>query len=243
MTNQSRKNFKIYIDFDGTITTKDIGEHLFLEFGDPEKCREIISSWLKGDLNSKEVWIGLCKTVENFDEEKFEEFISSFEIDPHFHEFINFCNDNNFSTIVLSDGLDYYIDKFSEKENLKNLQIFCNKLQFDENKALIPLFPHTDEECDKCANCKRNHILNSSSEEDITVYIGDGWSDTCAAEHCDIIFAKRSLLKYCEENGLPYYQFTTFSDVHNIMKKIIEKKKVKKRHRATLKRREAYMQG
>jgi 2-hydroxy-3-keto-5-methylthiopentenyl-1-phosphate phosphatase len=94
-----------------------------------------------------------------------------------------------------------------------------------------------------CANCKRNHILNSSGEEDITVYIGDGWSDTCAAEHCDIIFAKRSLLKYCEENGLPYHPFKTFSDVRKIMETIIAKKRVKKRQRATLKRKEAYMQG
>lgn len=241
--NNSGKNFKIYIDFDGTISTRDIGEHLFLEFGDPDKCRDIIASWLNGDLNSKEVWISLCGTVSNFDKERFDEFINTFTIDPYFHDFIEFCKTYKFETIVLSDGLDYYINKFSEKENLQDLTIYCNKLSFDDNNNLIPLFPHTDEECSKCANCKRNHILNSSSEEDITVYIGDGWSDTCAAEHCDIIFAKRSLLKYCENNGLPYHSFKTFYDVKKIMEKVISKKKIKKRHRALLKRKEAYMQG
>ena len=123
------------------------------------------------------------------------------------------------------------------------MKVFSNILSIDESRNLIPLFPYTDEECDKCANCKRNHILNSSGEEDITIYIGDGWSDTCAAEHCDIIFAKRSLLKYCENNGLPYYPFKSFRDVQQIITQLKEKKKVKKRHRAVLKRKEAYCQG
>ncbi len=59
MNKTQSKNFKIYVDFDGTITHKDIGEYMFLEFGDPEECKEIIAKWLTGELNSKEVWIKL----------------------------------------------------------------------------------------------------------------------------------------------------------------------------------------
>ena len=237
------KNFKIYIDFDGTITDKDIGEYMFLEFGDPEECRDIISKWLTGDLNSKEVWINLCKTVKNFDKNKFDVFLNDFSIDPFFHKFLEYSDKHGFELAILSDGLDYYIDQVSERENFSHLPIFCNKLNFDKDNNLIPEFPHTDEECEKCANCKRNHILNSSSEEDITIYIGDGWSDTCAAEHCDFIFAKKSLLKFCEENGLPYYPFKTFEEVIKIIEQLRIKKKIKKRHQAALKRKDAFMQG
>ena len=237
------RNFKIYIDFDGTITTKDIGEHMFLEFGKPEKCKEIIGSWLKGDLNSKEVWIQLCNTVENFDQTKFNSFLETFEIDEYFNQFLDYARSHNFDLMVLSDGLDLYINNIRDRENFSDLKIYCNKLTIDAGNNLIPSFPYTDEECAKCANCKRNHILNSSDEEDITIYIGDGWSDTCAAEHCDYIFAKRSLLKYCEQNGLPYYPFNTFKDVQKIVEQLRTKKKIKKRHQALLKRKEAFMQG
>ena len=243
MKKTESKNFKIYVDFDGTITTKDIGEYMFLEFGDPKVCKEIIAKWLTGEFNSKEVWINLCKTVKDFDAKKFSEFLEKFSIDPFFHEFIEYSNIHKFELTVLSDGLDYYIDQVSKREKFDHLPIFCNKLKFDENNNLIPEFPHTDEECSKCANCKRNHILNSSSDEDITIYIGDGWSDTCAAEHCDFIFAKKSLLKYCEDNGLPYYPFNDFSDVKNIIEQLRNKKKLKKRHQAMLKRRDAFIQG
>lgn len=243
MNNIQPRNFKIYIDFDGTITTKDVGEHMFLKFGEPEKCKTIISKWLDGELNSKEVWIQLCATIRNFDGSEFDEFLKNFSIDPYFNSFVEYSKNNEFPIQILSDGLDFYIDKIAKREKLTDLNFYCNKLTFDSKNNLIPLFPYTDEECDKCANCKRNHILNSSSDEDITIYIGDGWSDTCAAEHCDFIFAKRSLLKYCEQNGLPYFPFKTFADVQKIVEQLRLKKKIKKRHRAVLKRKEAYMQG
>ncbi len=243
MNKNSLRNFKIYIDFDGTITTKDVGEYMFLEFGDPEKSLQIINEWLDGNLNSKEVWIQLCETVKDFSESKFNEFLETMEIDPYFNEFKEYCAAKNFQVAILSDGLDYYIDKIREKKNFADLPIYSNKLSFGSKGELIPLFPHTDEECTKCANCKRNHILNSSSDDDITIYIGDGYSDTCAAEHCDFIFAKELLLKYCEQNGLPYFPFKDFSDVQRIVDQLYNKKKIKKRHQASLKRRETYMQG
>jgi 2,3-diketo-5-methylthio-1-phosphopentane phosphatase len=243
MNDFPKKNFKIFIDFDGTITTKDIGEHMFLEFGDADKSKEIILKWLDGEYSSKQVWIKLCETVENFNESKFDLFLNEMSIDTYFHEFVKYCKVNDFDVTILSDGLDYYINKISKREKFDDLKIFCNELKFDKKGNLIPYFPYTDEECSKCANCKRNHILNSSSDEDITIYIGDGWSDTCAAEHCDFIFAKKSLLKFCEQNGLPFFPFKDFSDVKKIVTQLNNKKKIKKRHRADLKRREAYMQG
>ena len=242
MNLNEHKHFKIYIDFDGTITRRDIGEHMFLEFGDPDESRKIISRWIEGELTSKEVWINLCKTVKNFDRVKFDKFLDEFEIDHYFKNFISYSKENNFDVMVLSDGLDYYIDKISEREGFDDLKIYSNKLKFEGNDLILE-FPYKDEECIQCANCKRNHILNSSSDEDVTIYIGDGWSDTCAAEHCDFIFAKKSLLKYCEQNGLPYFPFKNFNDVKRIIEQLKNRKKIKKRHRASLKRKEAYSRG
>jgi 2-hydroxy-3-keto-5-methylthiopentenyl-1-phosphate phosphatase len=238
-----KKSIKIYIDFDGTITQTDIGEHMFLKFGDPKKSQSIINEWIARKINSKTVWIELCKTVKNFREAEFDNFLETIEIDPYFIEFVEYCKVKEFPIVILSDGLDYYIKKVSKKFNFENLTLFSNKLSFDEDNNLIPTFPFTDEECIECANCKRNHILNSSNEEDITIYIGDGYSDTCAAEHCDFIFAKRSLLKYCEKNRVPYYPFNTFEDVQKIVDQLSNKKRIKKRNHASLKRRDAFMQG
>lgn len=240
---ENPKHFKIFIDFDGTITKKDIGEHMFTEFGSKEKSYEIIDDWLNGKINSQEVWIQLCKTIKNFDHQKFLNYLDTVELDDYFLSFIEYAKNKKFDITILSDGLDLYINKISEQNNFDHLPIYCNKLTINGKNELIPEFPFTDEECNKCANCKRNHILNSTSDEDITIYIGDGWSDTCAASHCDFIFAKRSLLKYCEKNGIPYYPFKSFAEVNRIIDQLYSKKRIKKRHQAMLKRKDVYMQG
>jgi 2-hydroxy-3-keto-5-methylthiopentenyl-1-phosphate phosphatase len=60
--------------------------------------------------------------------------------------------------------------------------------------------------------------------------------------YCDFVFAKDNLLKYCEKERIPFFPFKNFKDVQHIMMKLLSKKRLKKRHQAELKRREAYVQ-
>ncbi|MCF8261401.1 MAG: MtnX-like HAD-IB family phosphatase [Melioribacteraceae bacterium] len=236
-------NFKIFIDFDGTITKTDVGEAMFLEYGDPQKAQEIIKEWIDNKITSVQTWQQLCETIESLDLNLFDNFISNIEIDKSFIPFVNYCRNANIELKILSDGLDYYISRILKQNGLSEIQFFSNSVSFGENNKPVPSFPHTDEECPKCANCKRNHIINGSSDEDVTIYIGDGFSDTCPAQYCDFIFAKHSLLKYCEQNRISYYPYNTFDDVLKVLIELSKKKRIKKRHQASLKRRDVYLQG
>ncbi|NOX17581.1 MAG: MtnX-like HAD-IB family phosphatase [Chlorobi bacterium] len=241
--NTKNKNFKIFIDFDGTITQQDVGEQFFLKFGDAEEAYGIIKLWLNGEINSKETWIRLAETVDNLNLNEFDSFLDEMHIDPDFAEFIKFTEANNFETVILSDGLDYYIDKILKREKFDYIKTYSNKLEFGKNNEMILSFPYEDEECKICANCKRNHVINHSGDEEISIYIGDGYSDVCPAQFCDFIFAKRSLLKYCEKNRITYFPFTTFRDVQKRIEVLKNKTLVKKRRQAQLKRNEVYSQG
>lgn len=243
MNFNEKKIFKVFVDFDGTITKTDVGEAMFLNFGDAQKANEIIRLWIDKKISSIQTWNMLCDTVKDLDRKKFDDFIDSMEIDETFKNFINFCETNGIEISILSDGLDYYINRILEREKLGHLTAYTNELGFDENNKLIPSFNYTDEECKDCANCKRNHIINNSSDSDYTIYIGDGWSDTCPAQHCDFIFAKNSLLKFCEVNRISYFPFKNFDEVILRIEEMKNKRKLKKRHQAELKRREVYLQG
>jgi 2-hydroxy-3-keto-5-methylthiopentenyl-1-phosphate phosphatase len=237
------KRFKVFIDFDGTITATDVGEAMFLEFGDADRANQIIKSWMNNEITSKQTWLQLCKTVKNYDEDRFFSFIDKIQVDPTFYDFEKFCESNNIEMFVLSDGLDIYINRILNNSSLSHLKVYSNYLMIDEQNNLIPSFPFPDEECDKCANCKRNHILDNSSDDDFTIYIGDGFSDTCPAQYCDFIFAKRSLLKYCEINRISFFPFNNFVDVMDRLNQLLNKKRLKKRHQADLKRKRVYLQG
>lgn len=242
-SNDAQKNFKIFVDFDGTISPVDVGEEIFMKFGDKFEAQNIIDRWIKKEINSFTSWNLLCETIKNFNHADFDNFIDSIKIEPSFKNLISFCEDNNFDLFILSDGLDYYIKRILQNENIFDIHVFSNRLLINQENKLQPIFPYTDEECNRCGNCKRNHIIDFSDENDYTVYIGDGNSDTCPAQHCDFIFAKKSLLKFCEINRISYYPFKNFDEVIKILYELKNRKKLKKRHQAALKRREVYIQG
>jgi len=71
------------------------------------------------------------------------------------------------------------------------------------------------------------------------VYIGDGYSDFCMVEYSDIIFAKSILSRYCNEKRIPHYNFKTFLEIINVLKKLLREKKIKPRRQAQLNRKKA----
>lgn len=235
--------FKIYVDFDGTVITQDMGELLVNMFGDPVEVEKIIKRWIDKEITSPESWILMLATIKAIEEKELDKLISTVNLDPEFLNFVNYCGANGFEMRILSDGLDLYINKILERENLLNIERYSNKAVIGADKKIAVVFPHGDSECKQCGNCKRNHIINSSSDEDFTVYIGDGYSDTCPAQYCDFIFAKRSLLKFCERERISYSPFNDFSDVIKKLDEYKGKKNLKKRHQAHLKRKALYIQG
>lgn len=233
------KVFKIFVDFDGTISKKDVGEAIFREFGNKNKVNDIIIKLLKDEITAKECWIQLCQSVGTIDKSKLIDFIDNMEIDLTFKNLESYCKSNEIELFVLSDGFDFYIDRIFERERLNNLKVYCNRLRINDN-ILIPEFPFLDSGCTSSANCKRNHIINHSDDSDYTIFIGDGNSDKYTAQYCDYIFAKDDLLKFCESERITYYPYNNFDDVVAKIDQFRSKKRLKKRYQAALKRKELY---
>jgi 2,3-diketo-5-methylthio-1-phosphopentane phosphatase len=235
------KQFKIFLDFDGTITKNDVGEEIFRKFCNEETVNKLVNDLLTDKISSRECWEELCKSVSTIDKVEFDKFILSQEVEPTLYKFLDYCSRNNFPVFVLSDGFDYYIEKILDRENLTHLKVFSNKLTLNDEGKLIPSFPYYNADCRSSANCKRNHIITNSGDNDYSVFIGDGISDIDAIQYVDFIFAKDSLLKFCEVNRITYFPFKDFDDVILRMNELLSKKRLKKRHQAELKRREAFM--
>ena len=236
----TQRIFKVFVDFDGTITQQDVGDEIYRKFADKEKVDAIIDDLLNDRMSSRECWVELCKAVPFVDKKELDDFINTMQIDQTFYEFNKYCENENIERYVLSDGFDYYIERIFEKNGINGLTVYANHLEIIDGK-LIPGFPYYDEASFSSANCKRNHIINHSSEDDFTVFIGDGNSDKDCVEYCDFIFAKDDLLRFCEKERITYFPFKSFNDVIKKLDELKGKKKLKKRLQAKLKRQQAYM--
>lgn len=238
---------KIFVDFDGTISKLDVGDHLFYELGG-ERCRLLVRDYLNGTISARECFVGVCTAAGQVSRERVDEILDRMEIDPSFKDFVQFCRSREIDFFVLSDGFDYYIDRILKRHGLASVKFIANHLEFQRTDStglffLVPFFPYTDEECSRCANCKRNHLLTLSSDEDIIVYIGNGYSDRCPSRYADIVFAKRDLLRYCRQENISYFEYRNFQDVISRLENILSQQRIRKRWQAELRRREAFLQG
>ncbi len=233
--------YTVFTDFDGTIALKDIGDAMFERFGDLDVCAKSFDEYRCGTINARDCWKKGFASVSSVTKAEFTEFALGHSVDVHFKTFREFCELNNIPVTVLSDGFDAYIDPVLHREGLDTLMRFSNELQFNGDGTVEPVFPFTDAECPRCANCKRNHIITRSNDDQVIVYIGDGISDRCPVQFADVVFAKDSLVSFCETHNITFHRFEDFSDVLKTFRAMVESATPRKRRTAELARKAVFM--
>lgn len=233
------RKIKIFVDFDGTISSIDVGKEIFSTFGNKQKSDDIILKLHNGQISSRQCWEELIENVNEITEKKLFNLINEITIDSSFHNFVEFCKSHLIDVFILSDGFDIYIKHILERENLSWIPFYSNSLKIVNGK-IISSFPYYNPDYPSSSNPKMQHIIDNSSDDDYTIYIGDGNSDKESAQYCDLIFAKNELLKFCEANRISFFPYKTFDDVIEIINKLLSKKRLRKSHQAMLKRKTAY---
>lgn len=234
---------RVFIDFDGTISTIDTGEEIFRRHGKRPEVDTIIEQIREKVITAKDGWAKLFAHAPGLSLGDIQALADDIPVDPTFHPFVDFLRERKIPFYILSDGFENYIRAILEREGLTDIPVFSNRLIATRENAVIPKFPYTDEECTDCANCKRNHVLEQSADEEFTIYIGNGSSDTCPAQFCDFVFAKDDLLKFCNREKISCFSYSSFADVQAVLTQLLQKRRLKKRHQAVLKRNEVYKLG
>lgn len=236
---------RIYCDFDGTIVRKDVGNRLFRTFA-PDDAERIVRRYLDGEINARECLSSECEAVTRIDRSTFDRFTDGFEVDETFPAFVAWCRTREMPVMVLSDGLDAYVGPILARAGLSDLPFAANTAVFHESEGVPRLgveFPYRDEVCEQCGNCKRNHMLVTSADNDVLVYIGDGISDRCPVRYADVVFARRSLVAYCQKENITYHTFQQFDDVRARLESLANEKRLRQRREAAMARRAVFLQG
>jgi len=212
----------IFCDFDGTIAKNDIGNLVFTTFGDADHWWGLVRDWKEGRIKGRELWQRQCQ-VSRMTEAELDAFAATQAIDPAFPAFVAFCRERDIPLDVLSDGMDAYIQSILVYHGLGDLTIRANHLIIQPNGKLKAEFPYYEMGCGVCANCKGSHLRQARQLDMTLVYVGDGRSDLCALAEADITFAKSELLAYCREKNLGCRPFSTFADVLEGVKELVER--------------------
>jgi 2-hydroxy-3-keto-5-methylthiopentenyl-1-phosphate phosphatase len=113
---------------------------------------------------------------------------------------------------VVSDGFGFFIPAALDALGVGDLPVATARTTFGPSGGRIE-FPNGHPDCLVCGTCKRARVLAHQAAGRTVVFIGDGESDRYAAGYSDLVFAKRSLIRICEQNGWAYRTWGTFADV------------------------------
>lgn len=219
--NTAKTSIRLFVDFDGTATHRDVGNGIFDRFLRPDLIarnwhKEIIDEWKAERISSfdclKQECANSCATEEEMREE-----LDRYALTPGFVETACHCRKNGIPLMILSDGLDYYIEFILGKYGLSFVDYRANHMYFNGGSLGVD-FPYHASGCGKCANCKRSHMDASRTDGETVVYVGDGYSDRYAIKSADVIFARRDLAEYCTLEGIDFHPFETFYDVLDYVK-------------------------
>lgn len=204
---------RFFIDFDGTITTVDVVDALLQRFAD-KSWTAVEKDWTEGRIGSRECLERQIRLVRATRKE-IDELVLGIGVDAYFVPFLESAKKNGTPVSVVSDGFELLIDKVLKKSVpsslLKGVQVFSNRLEWDEKGPKAVFSP---ERCEHgCANCKPRVLRKTAAEGQRVVFVGDGLSDRFAAEEADLTFAKRSLLEYCREREIRHKAYTDFKSI------------------------------
>jgi len=206
------------IDFDGTLSLRDSVDAL-LERHAPAEWHAIEAEWAQGRMTAKECMQQQIRMI-SASEAQLERFFSSIRLDSTFLPFLNHVQ--RFAQVaIISDGIGRAIHAALEAAGFPGIPVFANRLTFSAGQWELD-FPNSNPECAvgsgvcKCAVARS--LIHTSTEP--VVLIGDGRSDMCLAGRADYVFAKESLARHCEAEGIPYTEFQSFKDVLSAIKQV-----------------------
>jgi 2-hydroxy-3-keto-5-methylthiopentenyl-1-phosphate phosphatase len=209
--------YKIFCDFDATVTQNDVWHVLFTKYGKP-LAFDIWKEFGRGHKTAAECIRIACSTVEGVDPA---DALAMFQAEPlraGFVEFAKFCEEKQLDLRIVSDGFNGYIRPILEQNNL-SIPYYANDIEVADDGTLTVNFQHSRESCRHCGSCKCAHLLAHAADEDTIVYIGDGYSDMCPVQMSDIVFARDQLLKHCEAMSIQHHPFHDFYEVQAMLDK------------------------
>jgi 2-hydroxy-3-keto-5-methylthiopentenyl-1-phosphate phosphatase len=109
--------------------------------------------------------------------------------------------------IIVSSNFRQLIEPILDREGLE-LEVRANEVEWHPEGWRATF--RNGESCGTCGEpCKRADLPQNGT----LVYVGDGYSDRCAAQAADRIFARDGLARYLAARGVPFEPFDDLDDV------------------------------
>jgi 2-hydroxy-3-keto-5-methylthiopentenyl-1-phosphate phosphatase len=196
----------LVIDFDGTVTKDDLLDTIARDFGDPAVYQEVEDGLHAGTLPLRDVITREFLPVRVPLQEVVAWVLEHARIRPGFRELVAEMQEAGWQVHIVSSGFHELIEPVLDREGVE-VELHANRVDARPDGWRVQWrYP---DDCDECAeSCKRAMLPPG-----YVVYVGDGYSDRCAAAAADRVFATKGLARYLADRGIGFEPFSDFHDV------------------------------
>lgn len=213
-------SWDILCDFDGTISVEDVIDSLLCEYGQLG-WQQLEQDWRAGLMGSRECMRRQVELLE-MDQTTLDAHLDQVRIDPGFENFVRRAEALSMPLQIVSDGLDYAIQRILRRHGLDHLPVAANHLVSRTPLAWGMESPFQQANCGS-GTCKCNCAVQAKQlGRRKTLLIGDGASDFCVADRVDFVFAKNRLIDHCHAAGIPYVAITSFDDALKFLPRLLD---------------------
>ena len=136
---------------------------------------------------------------------------TNMKIRPGFHDMVALCRRKGFRFVIVSNGLDFYIEEILKDLGLEDIEVHAARTWFHPEGLKVQYIGPDGTYLDD--SFKAAYVNFFLGEGYRIIYAGNGTSDFPAAKQCHHIFATDSLLKHCQEANLECTAFNDFNEV------------------------------
>ncbi len=200
----------VQCDFDGTITEQDVSFLLLDAFANGD-WRQLLTEYREGKIS-----VGYFNmkafTMIRADRQTLLEFVKNeVRIRAGFRELLDCCCRKGFRFVIVSNGLDFYIEAILRDTGVDNIEVMAAQTHFGPKGIKVKYIgPEGNQIQD---DFKEAYIRLFLSRGYRIVYMGNGTSDVSPAKQAHHIFATGELLTHCEETNINCTPFVDLNDV------------------------------
>lgn len=204
------KQFLIQIDFDGTITEKDVSTVLLDRFAQGD-WRQLLTRYRNGKIMVDQLNIQAFSMVKAPKEDLIQSARKEATIRTGFPQFVTYVRENNVPMVIVSYGLDFYIQALLKDQNADGFPFHAAQTQYHPQGWKLH---YTDPQGKPLkGDMKEQHTLNFIRQGYRVIYIGNGDSDINPLRHAFLGFGTGKLPHFCQRNNLTCTPFNDFFEV------------------------------
>ena len=210
----------VQCEFDGTVTAVDLGFGLREAFG-TDGWTAMEEDFLAGRSSAEENITKQFKLIKASKQDIEDFVLGNVVLRPEFNEFVEYCRGVGLKLVIVSSGLDIYIDIILGLLELEDLEVHSGKVTIGSNGIDVA---YSDPDGARIESGRKEAYVNHYKEAGHTVvYVGQGLSDIAPAAAADFVIARSSLAEHLTEQGVAYDKFDTFQDVGKCLEEIRQK--------------------